>query len=234
ELVDGRGEPLNPPFNSVVREVMVGSGGSRPAWMNGRLSDSELAQLLGQASPITAVDVESHSEAQGTSAEALSTSAVQLPARSSPADAAREAGGVPAMAASAAADDDPLPSEAAAAQDAAATGHAIRGPEPVPPPGKEPPSPAPSEGAGQASTPKPVSQVQSQPVQNAPQLEPSTVQESPDAGKPESPAAPAAPPQPAPEPQSRPAARDEVNADGTLIRPSRPGPLQALRERLQR
>ena len=47
ELLDGRGDPLNPPFNSVVREVVVGSG-SRPAWLRPNLTPAELAQLAGE------------------------------------------------------------------------------------------------------------------------------------------------------------------------------------------
>jgi len=52
ELVDGRGEPLNPPFNSLVRAVTLsrpgGEAANGPRWLQGRLSDQELAQLLGQ------------------------------------------------------------------------------------------------------------------------------------------------------------------------------------------
>ena len=52
ELVDGRGEPLNPPFNSLVSAVTLSKPGSAagatPRWLQGRLSDVELAQLLGQ------------------------------------------------------------------------------------------------------------------------------------------------------------------------------------------
>ena len=47
ELLDGRGDPLNPPFNSVVREVVIG-GGNRPAWLRPNLSASELALLSGE------------------------------------------------------------------------------------------------------------------------------------------------------------------------------------------
>ncbi|MBU6250876.1 MAG: hypothetical protein KGO47_06895 [Cyanobacteria bacterium REEB417] len=51
ELLDGLGQPLNPPFNSLVQEVTLnppGSGGaSQPRWLQGRLSADELAQLLG-------------------------------------------------------------------------------------------------------------------------------------------------------------------------------------------
>jgi hypothetical protein len=55
ELVDGRGEPLNPPFNSLVSAVTLSSPGSgaavAPRWLQGRLSDQDLAQLLGQQPP---------------------------------------------------------------------------------------------------------------------------------------------------------------------------------------
>lgn len=51
ELLDGLGQPLNPPFNSLVQEVTLnppGSGSaSQPRWLQGRLSADELAQLLG-------------------------------------------------------------------------------------------------------------------------------------------------------------------------------------------
>lgn len=55
ELVDGRGEPLNPPFNSLVSAVTLAKPGTAaapaPRWLQGRLSDQELAQLLGQQPP---------------------------------------------------------------------------------------------------------------------------------------------------------------------------------------
>jgi hypothetical protein len=51
ELLDGLGEPLNPPFNSLVREVVIQAGGARPVWLNERLSASDLARLLGEAPP---------------------------------------------------------------------------------------------------------------------------------------------------------------------------------------
>lgn len=52
ELVDPQGEPINPPFNSVVREVVLSAGAARPAWFAGPLSDPELATLLGEAPAI--------------------------------------------------------------------------------------------------------------------------------------------------------------------------------------
>ncbi len=57
ELLDGRGDPLNPPFNSLVREVVIG-GGARPVWLRPSLSDTELALLSGEQPAATAVAAE--------------------------------------------------------------------------------------------------------------------------------------------------------------------------------
>ena len=51
ELVDPRGEPLNPPFNSLVREVRLAADAVRPPWLGSQLTASELARLLGEAPP---------------------------------------------------------------------------------------------------------------------------------------------------------------------------------------
>ena len=48
ELVDGRGAPLNPPFNTLVSEVTINSSSPTPSWQRGHLDASELAQLLGE------------------------------------------------------------------------------------------------------------------------------------------------------------------------------------------
>ena len=48
ELLDGRGEPLNPPFNSLVEEVVIHPG-SGAAWQRPSLTALEQAQLLGEA-----------------------------------------------------------------------------------------------------------------------------------------------------------------------------------------
>ena len=57
ELLDGRGDPLNPPFNSLVREVVIG-GGTRPVWLRASLTDTELALLSGEQPAATAVVAE--------------------------------------------------------------------------------------------------------------------------------------------------------------------------------
>lgn len=48
DLVDGRGEPLNPPFNSLLTEVVIDGGAPRPAWLQGRLDAPSLDRLLGR------------------------------------------------------------------------------------------------------------------------------------------------------------------------------------------
>ena len=53
DLVDSRGEPLNPPFNSLVAEVQFNASAPAPRWRGPRLSPMELAQLIGEAPPPT-------------------------------------------------------------------------------------------------------------------------------------------------------------------------------------
>lgn len=48
ELLDGRGEPLNPPFNSLVEEVVI-QPGPGAAWQRPSLTALEQDQLLGEA-----------------------------------------------------------------------------------------------------------------------------------------------------------------------------------------
>ncbi len=49
ELLDSRGEPLNPPYNSLVREVELSAASATASWQRGPLSAMELAILLGEA-----------------------------------------------------------------------------------------------------------------------------------------------------------------------------------------
>jgi hypothetical protein len=62
ELLDGLGEPLNPPFNSLVGEVTLEPGGASPRWQGGRLEPTELASLLGEAPPPTEPEPEPEPE----------------------------------------------------------------------------------------------------------------------------------------------------------------------------
>lgn len=51
ELLDGRGEPLNPPFNSLLREVIVPPAGGTDQAFSAPATDLELAVLLGDRPP---------------------------------------------------------------------------------------------------------------------------------------------------------------------------------------
>ena len=64
DLLDGLGEPLNPPFNSLVGEVVLEPGGETPRWQKGRLTPSELAILLGEAPPPPAPEPEPAAESE--------------------------------------------------------------------------------------------------------------------------------------------------------------------------
>jgi len=71
DLLDGLGEPLNPPFNSLVTEVTLQPGAEAPRWQGGRLDPAELAILLGEAPPPAASepDPEPMPEEQPATAE---------------------------------------------------------------------------------------------------------------------------------------------------------------------
>jgi len=75
ELLDGRGEPLDPPRNSLVREVDLNGTSPAPAWQRDHLSPDELAILLGEvvADPMPAAAREAGS-APGTSTSLISES----------------------------------------------------------------------------------------------------------------------------------------------------------------
>ena len=62
DLLDGLGEPLNPPFNSLVTEVTLDPGAEAPRWQGGRLQPAELAILLGEAPPPAALEPEPETE----------------------------------------------------------------------------------------------------------------------------------------------------------------------------
>ena len=88
ELVDGRGKPLNPPFNSLVSEVVLKPSSNQPRWQQGRLSPAELATLLGQtpppAQPISAPTAKPPSAKPPTAPAAGSTDARPQPLAQQP------------------------------------------------------------------------------------------------------------------------------------------------------
>jgi len=214
ELVDGRGEPLNPPFNSVVREVILRGGASRPAWLGGRLSEADLARLLGEAVPEIA--------------PAPLPALAEVPAVAAPEPAAA----VPPKPAP-----EPAPAGAADPEPAAIAPVLPTAPgasEPATPATTPPLSPSPADPmpAAPIAAPEDGSGVPAEPAGAPPQPSPSAAAPSPPfpAPAPLPPAGEGDPGEAAP----RRSAREEVNSDGSLIRPARRSPLEALRARLQR
>lgn len=290
ELLDSRGEPLNPPYNSLVREVELGPSQPAARWQKGPLSAGELAILLGEAP--AEVD-------QGPSGTAMEPpiSGEEGSAQSGgldPAPVATPAADVMAAAAASATGGEDTetrksPTEAAAGAAAGATDSApATAPDQAPAPaeptgaplnpasadvessdlterhdapqrwedGTSPSGLPPSTGAPSGPTqPDDLSRSRFSRSEPGPRPEPSArpgladqPPSSPTSPRPE--AAPSGPPAdlkqaatptaaiPADSLRLRPSssiggsAREQVNADGTMVRPPRRGPLAGLREQL--
>jgi hypothetical protein len=90
ELLDGRGEPLNPPFNSLLREVSVPAAGAVGAGRSPAdpLSDLELAVLLGEQ-PVSALPNAPRSVPAPESLPAA-PALLSAPEESTPEESARE------------------------------------------------------------------------------------------------------------------------------------------------
>ena len=233
ELLDGRGEPLNPPFNSLVREVVIG-GGDRPSWQRPSLSSRELALLSGERPvevPATAIQ---EPKAMDAAQEPAPVAEAPAPAEPPAAEAQLEADDTDTPPAETATE----PPAAPVAEDtqAEATG------EPASPPAME---------ASPTSQPVPASDQSAES-----ETEPAVAGPAPAVAAAPEPEAPV-PPKPAPiatptdEASTPPApqddapagrisagtslsgsARDQVNADGSLLKPKGRGPLAGLREKL--
>ena len=212
ELVDGRGEPLNPPFNTLVRELVIDSGRGRPAWQGERLDPGALARLLGEAAaepeptpePATAPQPASAPKPANASERAASSDPAPGPAQK------------PARL-------EPQPEPEAQPQPEAQTE-----PEPKAEPLSEP---EPEPKAEPLSEPEPEPAPNSLPPARRPQEAASADEAGSERGNDRL----AQEESLVPPPPSRLApAREEVNPDGTLIQPRRSGPLAGLRERLRR
>ena len=260
ELVDGRGEPLNPPFNSLVREVRLDPGLPRPPWLEPRLDGPTLARLLGE------VPAASSLEPDGSLQKAPPQEAVAVPPprpapspqlppswgveSQAPVRIAPDLGqdpGTPGQAAPVAVSPAPSTLPPAAALPLAPS--ELDRPEQdanrpaeieAAPPLQTPSPPPPDAPSFQSLSPPPPDALltPSSPSPSAPLVDPGGLGTEPPAS---SGADRAALPSQSAEgsvpvgPAGRiPSAREEVNGDGTLIRPARRSPLQALRERLGR
>ena len=245
ELLDGRGDPLNPPFNSLVREVVI-DGGTRPAWLKPSLNAEELARLSGEAPPEPAPQPEPEPEPQPEP---------KADAEPQPQQPPRQAQEPPAGQSEPQSEPQRAPAAVAPAEDAGPIAAAppepnpepAVAPEPDPEPVAEQPQPQPQPQLAAAPTaPTPESAVPPAPAPQdsaaEPPVEPLQPKQAPQAEQPapESAPAPAQAPQPSPSNPERLApstslagsARDQVRADGSLLQPKPRGPLAGLREKL--
>lgn len=221
ELLDGRGEPLNPPFNSLVREVVI-DGSERPAWQRSSLNAAELAQLSGEPPAMASTPAEptapSIPPAPAEPAEAPQP--VPVPGQQNeqeqqteqPEQLERE-------------QTELAPAESGGGESATAA------PEAEQP--QQPDQPQPLEAIEASEAPAgPAEPEQQQPTQPA----------TPDPPRPAQPSPATAPgPDKAPDPAASRisagtslagSARELVNADGSLLKPKPRGPLAGLREKL--
>jgi len=254
ELVDGRGEPLNPPFNSLVREVRTDPALGRPAWLGPRLRSEDLARLLGEAPPPEAAVALEPADLPFSPAAPS-----QEPLAAGPAPEAgsgRSPAAIPAI--------PPSLQQALPRQEEGPAEPAQRPAEPLFPAAPEaerqpalPPEPVASAPVGEPAegalvAPGAVGQAKTEPFIAPPSSAASDNLSGSDPGRNAAneadtraagesgdtsriPADAAARGRATAVPSSRPrAARDEVNPDGTLIRPRPRNPLQGLREKLGR
>lgn len=231
DLVDGRGEPLNPPFNSLVADVVIQANAPRPIWLS-RLEPAALARLLGQDPPEAEPTSEPTPAAPAAPAPDLTSAPLQEPGLdAAPARSLEQAPGPgpepvtpqsPEQSAAA-----PTSAAPSTATDRASATNTL---------------PDQHEGAGmdgqvdagvpQAPSPEPPLEAVSVPVP-VPMPVPLT--------QPEHPPAPAGPTIPsdqtnpdriAPSTRLSGSAREQVRDDGSLIQPRGRGPLAGLREKL--
>jgi hypothetical protein len=252
ELVDGRGEPLNPPFNSVVREVRLDPGSPRPPWLGPRLDGPTLARLLGELPSAEPEDPSQQPPSQeAPSQEApfqngVAVSSPLLEPEQSVSTRAQESPEPVRMAPDLG--QDPGSSRQAALEAAPPTAR------PLPSTATLPLTPAELDRADQdANQPR---EIEAASPQQTPSLSPPDAPLTPPSPSlsvpPVDPGGPGAEPPGSSEADRAalpsqagegsvpaatgliPSAREEVNDDGTLIRPARRSPLQALRERFTR
>ena len=234
ELLDGRGDPLNPPFNSLVREVVIG-GGNKPGWRRSTLSAAELASLSGEPT-IPAAPAAKPDSLKGVADPAPAEATASAPIREEPPAAEPDTAPIEraAMPAPAAIETQkpPSPSATPAAKEAFASAADTTAPtsevlkaaaEPSEQPATAPP-PTPPQSAEPAQT-QAIASAESatnQPSAASTSIEPSAAA-SLNAQAPE---------RVAPTSSLAGSARELVNADGSLVKPQRRGPLAGLREKL--
>ncbi len=258
ELLDGRGELLNPPFNSLVEEVVI-EPGAGAAWQRPSLTALEQAQLLGEAPlapeprtapsptpPPQAAEQESDRPATPstdpplaptTQPETGSPDWAKEPQTDAPASLSGDSPNAPAQGVQPGTQE---PSQAAGTPENSLAPGAGQGKlaEPVlgtpAPQAMEPTrAPLPEDSGATPSQDAPLARPPVTELQTAPASDPIAV----GLDSAEAPKASAAAPPPAerlsPSSSLSGRARDQVAADGSLIKPRPEGPLARLRQRFQ-
>jgi hypothetical protein len=215
ELVDGRGEPLNPPFNSLVTDVVIQANAPRPAWLN-RLDPAALARLLGQAPP-EPEPIPEPSVAPAMAPAVAPAAEPPLPARPAP---------EPAESRAASQESEALPEPEPAAE--ATTEPATPSDPPAASKPEPPVVPGPPPAAVAAQEPTVREDLQGDMTGGM------TGGDQPDPAPASSTSQPAPtnPERIAPSTSLSGSAREQVRDDGSLIQPRNRGPLAGLRERL--
>lgn len=262
ELLDGRGEPLNPPFNSLMEEVVI-QAGPAAAWQRPSLTALEQAQLLGEAPlppeprPAPSPAPPEKDQEQGLDQPNSRSSDPPVPPATQPApDVPTGAKGLQTdQSASVSSESLSAPGqgtqpETLAPSQAAATVESNRAPEPalveLAPPTvgldsiKAPQEPA-SPGPPKTSAPGLSAPIPAQtPTSATPTTPANGGAETPIGPPPRGgslPQAGTAPPPPpdrlSPSTSLSGRARDQVAADGSLLKPRPEGPLARLRQRFQ-
>ena len=196
ELVNGRGEPLNPPFNTVVSEVVLDAAGPGPIWQRGRLSDDALAQLLGNAPP-------------------------------PPAEPQAAAEPEPALEAAPEPTPEPEPQPEPVVEPQAAEPETETETEPETETAAAPQAEVPQLEVPQPAEPEPEARSEAEPT-----AEPTGAEASPEGELAPRPLVPASSQRIAPSTSLEGSARNQVNADGSLLKPKPQGPLSGLRQKL--
>lgn len=205
ELLDGRGDPLNPPFNSLIREVVISNDPPAP-WQGGNLNADVLGRLSGEA---PAAEPE---PAPATNLAPAAETAQQEAVQEAEPDADAPAAAPPPM------------EEEQPEQDAGST--EAEQPEPEIAMESEERQEEPQAGDQEARAAETDAEATLAEEQNAPETMPS-LSEAP-SGSPAATDAADAPP------SNRPSAsaRDLVNADGSMRQTEQPGLLGRLKEKL--
>ncbi|MFN9426773.1 MAG: hypothetical protein ACK6CO_07310 [Cyanobacteriota bacterium] len=245
ELLDGRGEPLNPPFNSLLQEVIVPPAAAIDQPRFGALTAQEMAVLLGEKPASVLLPAPADALPPGDVPLPESQPALSPPQPiPPPQDALEEESPLP--------DSPPPPPPVADRTDASDSPEVNAAslprseeerveraePPPGPPMASEPepepePEPVPEPEPEPEPKPTPQPETETAPMAPASQLSGPTVSVRPAPA--EAPEGPSTGGELPPETPSQPlTARQEVNPDGTLKRQPQPSPLQRLRERLKR